>query len=214
MALIGATASCLLALVAGVVWAGRRTRRDRGVSRMALGLALAGAIGLVALDLGPRRLVDSRVDACGVEGLEVALASAPVAWQLATGGLRGEVRVSADAVTDIVVERMDEGPLVAPQVTLADGVLRVAGVVEAPVGPVPVEADLDVSVDDGELTMAASEVRVAGRVVPDGVLGRRSVLDGQRDGTPRICTDEEPGAHPRLIGVDVDPDGLVLVVAL
>lgn len=204
----------MLALAVGAVWAGRRKRRGGGVSGMALGLALAGAAGLVALDVGPRRLVDSRVDACGLEGLEVALSSAPVAWQLASGGLRGEVRVPTDTVTDVVVERMDEGPLVEPQVTLADGGVRVDGVVEAPMGPLPVEVHLDVSVDDGELTMAASEVRVAGRVVPDGVLGRRSVIDDPRGGVPRICMDEEPGPHHRLTGVHVDPDGIVLIVAL
>lgn len=212
MALTAAIVSALLAIVVGILWTGRHRRRTGGV----LALALTGvALGLVALDVGPRQLVDRQVDVCGLEDLDVRLASAPVAWQLATGGLRGEVRVPADTVTAMVADRLTQGPLVAPQVTLTDDAVRVDALVEAPRGPVPVGVDVDVSVDHGELTIAPGEVSVAGRVVPDGMLGSLSIDSGLRgNDTPRRCADQQAGPRHRLTGVDVDPEGLVLTVAV
>lgn len=221
MALTAATVSCLLALVVGIVWVGiawvrQRPSRAGGVPSLAPALALTGAAaGLVALDLGPRQHVDRQIDVCGLEGLDVRLASTPVMWQLVTGGLRGEVRVPSDAVVQVVVEQMTEGPFMSPHVTLTYDAMRVDAVVTAPTGRVPVELYVDLFVDHGELVLAPGEVRVAGRVVPDGMLDSRPI-DGalRRSDVRRMCADEQRGARHPLTGVDVDPDGLVLSVTV
>ncbi len=187
-----------------------------GASILGPSLALAGAaVCLVALETVPRLLVEGEVDACGLEDLDVRLSTTPLAWQAATGGFRSEVRVPADVVTAMVADQLAEGTLVAPQVTLTEDVVLIDAVVDAPMGRVPIEVHLDVSVEEGRLVLAPREVHVAGRVVPADMVGRRSIgrgLGGSEVLGP--CTQREPGRRHRVTGVDVDPAGLVLTVVV
>lgn len=121
----------------------------------------------------------------------------------------------ADTVTDLVRDRVADGALVAPQVTLVEDAVRVDALVEAPVGQVPVEIYVDFSVDRGELVIAPGEVLVAGRAVPEGMLGGRAVdsgiggADARRD-----CSAWGADERYRLTDVEVGRGGLVVTVTV
>jgi hypothetical protein len=205
---------CLLAICAGIGLEVRRRMRDDGRSILAVCLVVAGLAGLLLIEIVPRRLASGReVSACGLQDLEVRIASAPIAWQLATGGLRAEVRVPASAVSDIVGDRLRDSPFVDPRVSLADGSVQVDGLLDTPLGRAPVQTRLEVVVDDIGLAIAVADVLVAGREVPAELLSDSGIVGGLNGGGgASVCSASEGGSDVRVTGVEVDPDGFVLTV--
>lgn len=189
-------------------------RRPFGTGRawraVAVG-AVAVAAGVVAIDVVPRQVVgDRQVTVCGLEGLAVRIAPAPIPWQLVTGGLRAQVLIPPEAVNGLLERRLEGTSLVEPQVTLLDDTVKVNGLVEAPVGRVPVEILLDLAVDEGGVTLEFREVLIAGR----DVSARSSGLlpwAGRPGGSDPLCQTANEAA--RVKGADVSPGGIVLTVA-
>ena len=178
--------------------------------RAAIIVTLLVAVGLVALDVVPRHLIGARqVTACDVEGLEARIAPAPIPWQLVTGGLRAEVLIPPEAAIALVERRLSNTPFVDPEVSLVDGAVKVNGLVNSPVGRVPVELLLEASADGNGLTFKPDEVWIAGRQISGGssspVLGA-----GLTGGADTGCSTATDG---QVTGVDVTPDGVLLTVA-
>lgn len=168
-------------------------------------------VALVALDVVPRQLAGNRqVTACGLEDLQVRLASAPIPWQLVTGGLRGAVVVPPEAAIDLVERRLRDTVLVDPEVSLFDEVVKVDAFVDAPIGRVPVQMLLEVATDDQGLTFEPSEVSVAGRKLASGSSGL-PLRAGSAGGGDAVCS---APADARVTGVAVSPAGVVLTVSL
>lgn len=173
-------------------------------------VTLLVAVGLVALDVVPRHLMGARqVTACGVEGLEARIAPAPIPWQVMTGGLRAEVPVPPEAAIALVERRLSDTPLVDPEVSLVDGAVKVNGLVDSPLGRVPVELLLEASADGNGLTFEPVEVWFAGRQVSGGSSG--PILGaGPTGGADTVCSTP---TDVQVMGVNVTPNGVTLTVA-
>lgn len=178
-------------------------------------MIVAGLAGLVTLDVVPRHLAGARqVSACGLEDLDVRIASAPISWQLATGGLQGEVRLPAETVDALLTDRLQDSPLVDPRTTLVDGAVRIDAELASPFGKLPVEADIEPTIGDDGLSMHLGGVRVAGNPLPAALLQRSGIAEGigGGNGAGPCSATGDGSAQARLTGVKVEAEGLVLKV--
>lgn len=166
---VGLAVLGVLAVAAGIGWCVRSFPRRRP---MVLG-GVALALGLVVLVLGevaPRSYAAGLPadDPCLPDGAVIALDSAPIAWQVAGGGIGGTATMDAEAVTALVEEQLVGSPLEdgEPRVTFEAGELVLSVEFTVSVLTLPLVATIEPALEEGALAFHPTGFSAVGLDIP------------------------------------------------